>query len=94
MNESESREHVEHYASGEIETIDFIYDKLGFEGTIAYILGNMMKYSSRALYKGSCRDDIQKIGNYATIAEELWQRHEREESQSEPFGFGLPTDKP
>lgn len=88
----EARDHVEHYVGDGIETIDFIYDRLGFEGTIAFIVGNMLKYSSRAFHKGSCREDIKKIGNYARIAEELWQRHEREESDDEPFGFGLPSD--
>lgn len=92
MNE-DSRDHVEHYVGEGIETIDFIYDRLGFEGTIAFILGNMLKYSSRALYKGQARQDIQKIGNYARIAEELWQRHEREDVEAEPFGFGMTGEK-
>lgn len=89
---AEERDHVEHYANGEIETIDFIYDKMGFEGTIAFIVGNMLKYSSRAFHKGQTRSDIAKIGNYAKIAEELWQRHE-EERHEEPFGFGMPEEK-
>ena len=64
----EKREVVAHYTTGEIETIDFIFDKLGFEGGMAYIIGNLMKYPSRANHKGCRRADIIKLRNYAIIA--------------------------
>jgi hypothetical protein len=62
------REHVDHYASTQIETIDYIFDKLGFEGGIAFVIGNILKYASRAKYKGQMRSDLEKIRNYANIA--------------------------
>lgn len=62
------RDVVSHYTVGEIETIDFIFDKLGYEGGMAYVIGNLIKYPSRANHKGCRRADITKIRNYATIA--------------------------
>lgn len=62
------RDVVSHYTVGEIETIDFIFDKLGYEGGLAYIIGNLIKYPARANHKGCRRSDITKIRNYATIA--------------------------
>lgn len=92
---TEKREHVEHYAGTEIETIDFIFDKLGFEGGLAYILGNILKYASRLFYKGQARSDMEKILNYARIALEKWDEHDaREEEASKshtPMGFTIPT---
>ena len=65
-----SRAHVGHYADSEIETIDFIYDKLGTDGGHDYVLGNIMKYASRAKHKGQFASDIEKIRNYAVIMQE------------------------
>ena len=65
---SGERKPVEHYAQGEIETIDYIYDTLGGEGGLDYVLGNILKYASRARYKGQLRSDLEKIKNYAELA--------------------------
>lgn len=59
---------VPHYTVGEVETIDYIYDKLGADGGLEYVLGNILKYASRAKYKGQLRSDLTKIGNYAELA--------------------------
>jgi hypothetical protein len=67
-HDSVARDVVAHYTTGEIEVIDYIFDKLGYEMGIAYILANFIKYSSRANHKGQRRSDITKIRNYATIA--------------------------
>lgn len=51
-----------HYA-GQIETIDFIKDKLGPAGYRGYCLGNALKYISRAGKKGDPEmfdEDIKK----------------------------------
>lgn len=69
------RDVVAHYTVGEIETIDFIFDKLGYEGGLAAVLANIIKYGSRANHKGQRRSDIEKIRNYATIALEHMDRH-------------------
>ncbi|ANA87093.1 hypothetical protein SEA_MINECRAFTSTEVE_62 [Gordonia phage MinecraftSteve] len=67
---TETRVHVDHYASTEIETIDFIADKLGPEGFKAYVLGNILKYAARAQFKGVFDDDLEKIRNYSVILQE------------------------
>jgi hypothetical protein len=62
------RDDVSHYTVGKTETIDFIFEKLGYEGGMAYIIGNLIKYSSRANHKGQRKSDINKIRNYSVIA--------------------------
>lgn len=62
------RDFVDHYASTRIETVDYIYDKLGPDGGLDYVLGNILKYASRARHKGQLESDLRKIRNYATIA--------------------------
>lgn len=69
------REQVAHYMVGNIETIDYIVEKLSPLGGLAYILGNIIKYASRATHKGQLRSDLVKIRNYATIAIELIDKH-------------------
>lgn len=69
------RDVVAHYTTGEIETIDFIFDKLGYEGGLASVLANIIKYGSRANHKGQRRSDIEKIRNYATIALQQMDKH-------------------
>jgi hypothetical protein len=62
-----ARDVVSHYTTGKYEVIDYIFDKLGYEGGLAYVLGNEIKYASRAQHKGQRRADVVKIRNYATI---------------------------
>lgn len=62
------RDHVGHYADTKYETIDVIFDKLGFDGGLDFVLGNIIKYASRAKHKGQLESDIDKIRNYAAIA--------------------------
>lgn len=66
-NPVNNRDYVSHYASTKYETIDFIFDKLGTDGGTDYVLGNILKYASRARHKGQLRSDIEKIRNYAQI---------------------------
>jgi len=47
--------HPPHYTVGGIETADFIAAK-----NLSYNLGNVVKYVSRAKYKGSMLQDLQK----------------------------------
>ena len=70
------REDVPHYSVGQVETIDYIYDKLGWQGGLAFVLANIIKYASRALHKGQLRSDLEKIRNYATIALEKLDEEE------------------
>ena len=52
-----------HY-SGEIETIDYIEDKLTREQFEGYLLGNALKYLSRYNKKNKPIDDIKKAVTY------------------------------
>lgn len=90
------REHVDHYCQGKVETIDQIFELWGFEGGMCFVLGNLMKYTSRAMYKGQLRSDLEKISNYATIGIEKFDEHEAEEESQDPeqpFGFQFPKEK-
>lgn len=74
-----SRGVVEHYTVGGMETIDFIYAKLGLEGGRAAVLANIIKYASRALHKGQFDSDVEKIRNYAVIAQEMEVKYAEKE---------------
>lgn len=52
-----------HYTQGEIETIDFIQDKLTREEFKGYIKGNVIKYVTREALKGKT-EDLQKAEWY------------------------------
>lgn len=52
-----------HYTHGEIETIDYIRDKLTKEEFVGYCIGNVMKYTSRYRYKG-VKEDLLKASVY------------------------------
>src|SRR5699024_6026526 len=45
-----------HYNSGDIETIDYIQDKLTAEQFEGYLVGNVMKYVSRYRHKNGMED--------------------------------------
>lgn len=53
-----------HYTSGGIETIDYLEAKLGEEGFIAYLQGNILKYMSRAGKKHDTVEDFKKAQWY------------------------------
>ena len=57
----------EHYTVGGIETIDVICAKLGGNDStqwLGYLLGNILKYVTRASYKGKYREDLKKAAYY------------------------------
>ena len=60
-----------HYLSGGIETIDYIRAKLTPEQFHGYLLGNCLKYLSRAQGKGSTWQDYQKAQVYLKWLVEL-----------------------
>jgi hypothetical protein len=55
--------HPEHYTRGGIETIDFIIAK-----ELSYELGNVVKYVSRAQFKGEHLQDLEKAQWYLNDA--------------------------
>jgi hypothetical protein len=54
-------DHPEHYKVGGIETIDFIEAK-----KLNYNIGNVVKYLTRADYKGNKLEDLRKAQWYLT----------------------------
>lgn len=62
-----------HYTSGGIETIDYIQAKLGDDGVMAFCLGNVIKYVSRAGKKNISTEleDLKKAQWYLNKAVEV-----------------------
>lgn len=54
-----------HYRAGGIETIDIIKAKLTPEQYKGYLLGNIIKYSTRLNFKDSSLADANKCYDYA-----------------------------
>ena len=63
-----------HYTAGGIETIDYIKAKLGVQGTIAYCMGNVIKYTSRWQDKNGL-EDLQKALWYLQYATNLMKEN-------------------
>lgn len=53
-----------HYTAGGIETIDYIAAKLGAEALAGYLVGNCLKYLSRAGRKDDALQDYKKAQVY------------------------------
>jgi len=58
-----------YYDAGGIETMNIIEAKLTPEQFKGYLLGNIIKYSCRANFKGQGKRDMEKVGIYSGI---LW----------------------
>lgn len=63
--------HPAHYKVGGIETIDFIQAKLTPEEFKGYLLGNVLKYASRAGHKDNAMQDAGKLAWYANKLAEV-----------------------
>ena len=55
--------HPSHYNTGEIEVINYIKDKLTYDGFVGYLTGNIIKYISRYQFKNGL-EDLQKAEWY------------------------------
>ena len=55
-----------HYKIGNIETIDVMQAKLSDEEFRGYCKGNVIKYVTRAEYKGKSLEDLKKAAWYLT----------------------------
>lgn len=64
-------EHPNHYCIGGIETIEYIRTRLTPEQFKGYCLGNILKYSSRANFKGKFDEDLDKARMYHQLYKEL-----------------------
>ena len=59
-----------YYDAGGIETIKIMKAKLTAEQYIGFLLGNIIKYSTRANFKDSFDRDIEKVGVYTKLLAE------------------------
>lgn len=65
-----------HYTMGGIETIKYLRAKLSAEAFKGFCIGNIIKYASRAEYKGGL-EDIKKARKYCDILiKDVEQRRE------------------
>lgn len=61
-------EKLEYYNKGEIETIKLIeVVTRGYDGYIGFLVGQVIKYLSRALYKRSYQSDLHKAYYYMKL---------------------------
>lgn len=56
--------HPSHYTQGSVECIDAIASALGKEGFIAFLRGQVLKYTWRLAHKGSAAEDAAKAAWY------------------------------
>lgn len=63
-----------HYTVGGIEVIDFIEAKLSPEEFRGYLKGNLIKYLSRAPYKGEEEQDAGKVRWYSDRLEKSYKK--------------------
>ena len=55
---------IDYYDVGGIPTIDYIGAKLSGEEYVGFLRGNVIKYISRAGYKGDALPDLKKAREY------------------------------
>ena len=60
-----------YYDAGGIETINILKAKLTHEQLKGWLLGNIIKYSTRANFKDQFDRDIEKINIYSDMLKEL-----------------------
>ncbi len=65
MSNHDPVDHPSHYTQGAVECIDAIEAALGEEGFIAFLRGQIMKYTWRLGLKGAAEEDAGKIAWYA-----------------------------
>lgn len=61
---SDPIEHPPHYCQGGIECIDAIESALGRDGFIAYLRGQIIRYTWRMMHKGNTAEDAAKAAWY------------------------------
>lgn len=71
----------DHYTHGGIETWEYILAKLGANGFLAYCSGNVIKYVSRAPYKGKELEDLKKAQWYINRMVDLLEKQDESDNQ-------------
>lgn len=65
LNTADPVNHPKHYNAGKVETIDYIIQTTAhYPGNEAALVGNIIKYVSRAPLKGNKRQDLEKARWY------------------------------
>lgn len=70
MNETKRDPKSRHYDMGGIEALDIIKAKLTPEQYRGFLLGNVLKYSCRANFKGEFDRDMEKAAFYNSFLKE------------------------
>lgn len=76
-----------YYDGGGIETIEVMRAKLTPEQFEGFLLGNILKYSCRANFKGCFERDIDKVGVYQQLLRhhrKVMSKKEEEDSEAPP----------
>lgn len=77
-----------YYDVGGIETIDIMKAKLTPEQYVGYLLGNIIKYSSRANHKGSFHRDMEKVAVYSKELSDYGKcSSETEDNVADPYAI-------
>jgi hypothetical protein len=66
-----------YYDAGGLEAIEVIKAKLTPDQYIGYLLGNQLKYSQRANFKGSFDRDIEKVSIYSRMLSDFLEVKEK-----------------
>lgn len=61
----------DYYDAGGIETIKILRAKLTHEQFKGFLLGNIIKYSTRANFKDQFARDVEKVNVYSAMLKEL-----------------------
>lgn len=81
--ESDAVNHPSHYNSGNIEVIEMVMEiSRPYEGDVAVCIGNVVKYTARAPFKGRKVEDLRKAMWYLEKAIELEETKEAQRSTS------------
>lgn len=65
-----------HYTDGygcKLEVIEYLKDKLTPEQFEGFCIGNILKYTSRANFRGEYKKDLTKAAHYGRILEEYME---------------------
>lgn len=76
MEKEDLVNHPSHYTKGGIETLDFIKAKLSHKEYVGYLIGNILKYVSRATLKGNLLQDLKKAQFYINdLVKKVEEKH-------------------
>lgn len=76
MEKEDLVNHPSHYTKGGIETLDFIKAKLSHKEYVGYLIGNILKYVSRATSKGNLLQDLKKAQFYINdLVKKVEEKH-------------------